>query len=417
MRIAVYSRRVRENSSVTFPKATRLKRCVGKERHIALMNDILSQTVTFVLAGGRGERLRPLTLSRSKPAVPFGDGHIIDFTLANCLRSKLPHPLVLTQYQSCHLTHHVGRWWLRQPASSGAAEAAPVCVPAPERHYFGSADALFRSFQFLQQETEHVLVLSADHIYEMDYRELLQFHVDKGADVTLASIVYPSRASRQFGILGIDESSRVVSFEEKPALPRELPSRPGKVLANMGVYVFLREVFLDAFLRDSANPLSHHDIGKDVLPGLVAGSTVYAFPFAEGAGDEPGYWRDVGTLDSYYDASMEWLGRLPATHRLSGSTSVISDGVRVHSAAEVRDSVLMPGVVIGAGARVRRAILDENVHVMPGAHIGFGNADSRDFPHTSGGVCVVPANTIFRPGSGSLRVRQASRMASDLRLI
>jgi glucose-1-phosphate adenylyltransferase len=284
-------------------------------------------------------------------------------------------------------------------------------VPAPERHYFGSADALFRGFQFLHQETEHVLVLSADHIYEMDYGELLRFHIDKGADATLASIVYPSRASRHFGILGIDESSRVVSFEEKPALPKELPGLPGNVLANMGVYVFRREVFLDAFRRDSENKDSHHDIGRDVLPALVAGSTVYAFQFAKEAGGNSGYWRDVGTLDSYYDASMEWLGCLPATHRLSGSTSVISDGVRVHSTAEVRDSVLMPGVVVGAGARVRRAILDENVHVMPGARIGFGNADSRDFLLTSNGICIVPSNTIVLSQS---RRTQGGRHAHPL---
>src|SRR5262245_6582563 len=198
---------------------------------MAIANDIHLKTVTFILAGGRGERLAPLTRWKSKPAVPFGDGHIIDFTLANCLRANLPHPLVLTQYQPLHLTQHVGRWWLRQELSSEFPEAAPVCVPPPTQAYWGSANALFENFDKVPPDAETVLVLSADHIYEMDYRLLLRYHIERDAPATLASVVYPSRKSREFGIVEADEDGRILGFEEKPEHPRELPGHPGKVLA------------------------------------------------------------------------------------------------------------------------------------------------------------------------------------------
>src|SRR5262249_16812327 len=208
------------------------------------IQNILSQTATFVLVRGRGARLAPLTYKRSKPAVPFGDRRIIDFVLANCLRSNLKHPSVITQYQGAHLTQHVGRWWLERSASGAAATASPVCVPCPSQEYLGTADALFRNVQILDPNTQYVLVLSADHVYVMDYSELLQFHADRDADATLAAVVCPSESSHQFGILEVDESSRIAGFEEKPTLPKELPGRTGRVLASMGIYVFKKDVIL-----------------------------------------------------------------------------------------------------------------------------------------------------------------------------
>jgi glucose-1-phosphate adenylyltransferase len=201
------------------------------------MADILSQTATFVLAGGRGARLAPLTHERSQPAVPFGDRQTIDFTLLNCLHSNIIHPYVITQYQAANLTRHVRRWWLRQSAAAEAA-TAPVCVPAPHREYLGTADALLRNIHALEPSTRYVMVLSADHVYDMDYRDLLQFHTARNADATLAAVVYPSDLSRQFGILEVDSSGRIAGFEEKPAQPKPVPGQPGKVLANMGIYVF-----------------------------------------------------------------------------------------------------------------------------------------------------------------------------------
>ncbi len=381
--------------------------------HMILMQDVLSQTATFVLAGGRGARLGSLTRDRSKPAVPFGDRRIIDFALANCLRSNLAHPFVITQYQAAHLTQHVRRWWLQQSSYAADAPAAPVCVPAPEREYLGTADALFRNVHALKRNTRYVLVLSADHIYDMDYRELLRFHADRDADATLAAIVYPSESSHQFGILEADETDRIAGFEEKPVQPKELSGQPGRVLANMGIYVFRKDVFFEALHRDADDAKSAHDIGRNVLPDLVTRKTVYAFRFEDRETGTPRYWKDVGTIDSYYEASMDWLDTLPKTHRLAGSGSVVADGVRIHRGAEVIDSILMPGVEIRPGARIRRAILDENVRVLPGALIGYETGEAQSFIRTSKGVLVVPANSIVSPESGKLRSK-TSRGARQL---
>jgi glucose-1-phosphate adenylyltransferase len=357
------------------------------------MQDILSKTVTLVLAGGRGERLAPLTSKRSKPAVPFGDRCIIDFALENCLQSNLIHPFILTQYRSAHLTQHVRRWWLCKQASLVDAETAPVCVPAPENDYMGTANALFRNLQLMNGRAEYVLVLSADHIYNMNYRELLRFHIDRGADATLGAIVYPSESSQQFGILQVDARDRIFGFEEKPKSPRELPGQPGKVLANMGIYVFRKQTLLNALSRDATDLTSAHDIGRNILPALVTGREICAFRFEDPHTRMPRYWKDVGTIDSYYEASMDWLRHLPDSHRLAGSRSVILDGARVHPTAEVVDSVLMSGVVVGPRARIRHAILDENVHVMRGAQIGFGESGNIPLKRTARGIWVVPANT------------------------
>jgi len=344
------------------------------------VQNILLETSSFLLAGGRGSRLSPLTRRRSKPAVPFGDRCIIDFTLSNCLRSNLFGPHVITQYQAAHLIRHVRRWWLGQAASGAAVSSSPVCVPAPTPAYSGTADALFRNIHLLNRRDEHVLVLSADHIYDMDYRELLQYHVQSGADATVAAILYPIELSRQFGILEVDQENRIVDFEEKPTEPKEVPGRPGKVLANMGIYVFRKQIFLEMLRRDAQDPTSAHDIGRSILPNLVAEKNLYALQFH-------GYWKDVGTLDSYYEANMEWLIALPGSHRLAGSGSVIADGVRIHRTAEVIQSIVMPGVVIGPNARVRRAILDENVRVESGARIGYGDSEHA--------ISVIPANSLI----------------------
>src|SRR5215471_8963517 len=365
------------------------------------IQNLLSQTATFVLAGGRGARLAPLTYKRSKPAVPFGDRRIIDFVLSNCLRSNLKHPAVITQYQGAHLMQHVGRWWLEQSAFAAAATASPVCVPCPNQEYLGTADALFRNVQLLDPKTQYVLVLSADHIYDMDYRELLQFHADRDADATLAAVVYPRESSHDFGILEVDESGRVAGFEEKPTHPKELSGRPGRVLASMGIYVFNKRVFLDALQRDAEDSHSVHDIGRNIVPDLLNRSNLSAFRFEDPETGVPRYWKDVGTIDSYYEASMMWLRSLPENHRLSGSGSVISEGVRIHRSAEVVDSILMPGIVIGPGARVRRAILDENVRVLAGACLGYETSESHVFAHTSNRVVVVQADSIVPAAQGS----------------
>lgn len=357
---------------------------------------ILSQTATFVLAGGRGVRLAPLTHTRSKPAVAFGDGRIIDFVLSNSLRSNLNHPSIITQYQASNLTQHVGRWWLEQSACGAVASASPVCMPRPSRDYLGTADALFRNIPSMDSKTRYVLILSADHIYNMDYRELLRFHVDRGAEVTLSALAYPSESSRQFGILEVDELNRITGFEEKPARPKELPGRPGHALASMGIYVFCKDVLLDALRYDADDTTSDHDFGRNVLPRLVKQrKRLVAFRFEDPRTGESRYWKDVGTIDSFYEACMSWLNSLPATHRLAGSRSLIADGARVHPTAEVIDSVLMPGATVGPRARIRSAIIDENVRVPAGTHIGYEPHESKTFAHTSKGVIVVGANSVL----------------------
>jgi glucose-1-phosphate adenylyltransferase len=379
---------------------------------------ILSQTVTFVLAGGRGARLAPLTHTRSKPAVPFGDGRIIDFVLSNCLRSNLNHPSIITQYQASHLIQHVGRWWLEQSACGAVASASPVCMPRPSREYAGTADALFRNIPLLDSKTRYVLVLSADHIYKMDYRELLRFHVDSGAEVTLSALAHPSESSHQFGILEADELNRITGFEEKPARPKELPGKPGHVLANMGIYVFGKDALTDALQHDADDTTSDHDIGRNVLPRLVKQQNrLAAFRFEDPRTGQSRYWKDVGTIDSFYEASMSWLSSLPRTHRLAGSGSIVAPGVRVHPSAEVIDSILMRGVTVGPRARIRRAIIDENVRVLAGAHIGCEARESKTFDSSSKGVTVVGANSIVPARRGldtaprSLQIRLEPQIA------
>jgi glucose-1-phosphate adenylyltransferase len=227
----------------------------------------------------------------------------------------------------------------------------------------------------------------------MDYRELLRSHVESGAEATLGAVVYPAESSREFGILQVDRDDRILGFEEKPRVPKEIPSQPGCVLANMGIYVFEKETLIDALNRDAADSGSAHDIGRNILPCLVRHRKVHAFRFEDRQTRMPRYWKDVGTIDSYYEASMDWLRQLPASHRLAGSRSVICDGARVHPTAEVVDSVIMPRVVVGPHARVRCAILDENVHVTGGTRIGFGGMDDLTFKRTPKGVIVVPGDT------------------------
>jgi glucose-1-phosphate adenylyltransferase len=247
----------------------------------------------------------------------------------------------------------------------------------------------------LDPNAQYVLILSADHIYDMDYRALLQFHVDRNADATLTAVDYPSESSHQFGILEVDESGRITGFEEKPTHPKELPGRPGRVLASMGIYVFNKDLFLDSLQRDAEDSHSVHDIGRNIFPDLLNRSNLSAFRFEDPETGIPRYWKDVGTIDSYYEASMMWLSTLPESHRLSGSGSVISEGVRIHRTAEVVDSILMPGVVIGPGARVRRAILDENVRVLAGGRLGYETSESHVFARTAHGVVVVQADSII----------------------
>ncbi len=408
--------------------------------------------LAIVLAGGEGRRLIPLTLDRAKPAVPIaGRYRLIDFVLSNFVNSGLLKIKVLTQYKSDSLNTHIARGW-RLPAF---LDLYVEVVPAQQRMgrdwFKGSADAIFQSINVITDEDpDCVCVFGGDHIYKMDVSQMLDAHLEAGADATVAVIPVPIDEARSFGVLEVDGRGKVIAFEEKPKQPREMPGKPGWALASMGNYIFATGVLVDALTRDGASGESAHDFGRNILPDMVArGREVYAYDFSQnlipGAHDnERGYWRDVGTIGAYWQANMDlvqvvptfdlynprwpirtWTRPLPpakfvfadpgsgATHARMGiaTDSLVSEGciisggridrtvcspsVRINSFAHVEESVLLDGVDVGRHARVRRAIIDKGVHVPQGAEIGFdAEADARRFTVVDG-IVVVPKNYDF----------------------
>jgi len=385
----------------------------------------------MVLAGGVGERLYPLTKERAKPAVYFGGPYrIIDFTLSNCLNSGLRKIFIALQYKSLSLTRHLRFGW--SIVADELGEFVEVLHPQKrvgEHWYQGTADAVYQNlYSILREEPRHLIVLSGDHVYKMDYARMLRFHLERGAGATIAVIEVASEDAQRFGILQLDAEEQVTGFLEKP---QGLP--PGQHLASMGIYIFDMNALLPALEEDARQPTSH-DFGKDIIPALVSKVPVFGYRFTDENKKASKYWRDIGTLDAYYEANMdlcrvnpefnlydpEWplrthqvqvppakfvfadearrCGRaldsvISAGCIISGSTirgSVLCPNVRVHSFCYVEDSILMPGVRVGRHARVRRAIVDRDVFIPRGARIGY-NADEDRRRHTvsDGGVVVV----------------------------
>jgi glucose-1-phosphate adenylyltransferase len=398
-------------------------------------------TLVMLLAGGQGERLYPLTKKRAKPAVPFGGLYrIVDFTLSNCLNSGLKHIYVLTQHKSLSLDRHLRvAWSILHPELGEFIQTVPPQLHFVSRWYAGTADAVFQNLHLLEEERpKHVLIVSGDHIYRMDYEALLQFHVAQHAALTLACKEVPLAEARRMGVLESGDDSEVHGFTEKPAHPRPLRQKPDLSLVNMGVYVFDTDALVRAIIAD-AKADSEHDFGRNIIPRMVAGQQrVCAFDIAEHCPGEQHYWRDVGTLDSYFEANMElllpqppfdlfdsrWPIRTysghhpPALIRNAGSRearavdsivspgcivsggsvlrSVLSPQVVVGPGALVEESILMPGVRVGEGSEVRRAIVDEGVIIPAGLRIGCDHtADRRRFVVTEGGVVVVPEGTVI----------------------
>ena len=397
---------------------------------------LLRDVVAVLLAGGAGERLYPLTRHRAKPAVSFGGPYrIIDFTLSNCINSGLRKIFIATQYKSQSLNRHIRMGWSVVNTELGDfVEILPPQKRVGENWYLGTADAVYQNLYSIERERSRwVIVLSGDHIYKMDYGKMLDVHIARGAALTVAAIEVPVGDSRRFGVLAVDEDSRVVGFEEKPETAHPSPWNPGFCLGSMGIYIFDTDVLVRELIRDSEERTSH-DFGKDVIPKLVASeSRVYAYLFWDENKKESKYWRDVGTLDAYYEASMdliqidpvfnlydpEWPLRtyqpqfppakfvFDAEARrglaidsivsmgciVSGSDvrrSILSPNVRVHSYCELRDSIVMPNSVIHRSARIRRAIIDRDVEVPPAAIIGFDTEeDRRRHTVSEGGVVVV----------------------------
>jgi glucose-1-phosphate adenylyltransferase len=404
---------------------------------------LLRDVVAILLAGGAGERLYPLTRDRAKPAVSFGGPYrIIDFTLSNCINSGLRKIFIATQYKAQSLNRHIRMGWSVVNAELGEfVEILPPQKRVGENWYLGTADAVYQNLYSVEREQPRwVIILSGDHIYKMDYGKMLDVHIARGASLTVGAIEVPESESRRFGVLQVDEDSRVVAFEEKPAVPRPSRWTSGYCLGSMGIYIFDTDVLVRELVRDAEEPTSH-DFGKDVLPRLVeSGERVFAYLFWDENKKESKYWRDVGTLDAYYEASMdliqvdpvfnlydpEWPLRTyqpqfpPAKfvfsedgrrgHALesvvsmgcivSGSEvqrSILSPGVRVHSFCVVHDSIVMPNATINRHSRVRRAIIDRLVTIPRGAVIGYDAAEDRR-RHTvseSGVVVVTPGEECY----------------------
>lgn len=406
------------------------------------VSDALRRTVAMVLAGGQGERLSPLTRDRAKPAVPFGGIYrIIDFTLSNCLNSGIRRMHVLTQYKSYSLDRHIKQGWdILQREMGECVDVIPPQRRTGEGWYQGTADAIFQNIYTLEMERpDWVLILGGDHVYKMDYSEMIAAHINSGADLTVGCTEVPLNDATRMGVLSANHQGRVERFEEKPAHPEPMRDNAGCALASMGIYVFNTNVLIREVAAD-ANGDTQHDFGKNIIPDMVRrGAQVMAFPFRDRNSGTTTYWRDIGTLDSYYDANMdlvsvtpdfnlydsEWPIRTyqpqapPAKSVFRGDArqgevldSLVSNGciisgarvehsilgprVFVHSWAHVEDAVILDDVQIGRHARVRRAIIDKGVEIPPGETIGYDREKDRNrFTVTENGVVVIPKGFAF----------------------
>ena len=400
------------------------------------------RTLALVMAGGQGTRLHPLTRDRAKPAVPFGGKYrIIDFVLSNLVNSGIYAIYVLVQWRSQSLIEHLKDGW-----QIGGMLPDHFVVPVPaqmrmgETWYQGTADAIFQNLNLIDDtKPDLIAVFGADHIYRMDIQQMVEFHSDRKAAVTVATLPVPIEEANQFGILEVDSGLRVAGFQEKPENPNPMPGAPGRCLASMGNYLFSPDVLREALIEDSINENSHHDFGRDLIPALINRVPVYAYNFMTNRirGDAEGnlsYWRDVGTLDAYYEANMDLRDARPhlnmynphwplrtayydqppakfvfdengrrgfALHSVIGEGCILSGGavrnsvlgrsVRLHSYSLVEDSVIMDYADIGEHAKIRRAIIDKYVNVPEGEEIGYDlERDRQRFFVTDSGLVVIP---------------------------
>ncbi len=400
------------------------------------------QVLTILLAGGKGTRLEPLTRDRAKPAVPFGAHYrIIDFTLSNCLNSDLRRILVITQYKARSLERHIQLGWnyLSRPLGE-YIDVLPPEQRMNDQWYRGTADALYQNIYSIEREQpQEVMILAGDHIYKMDYRDMLRFHRDTQSDITVACMQVPLTECVHFGVIKIGDDQRITEFHEKPSATAPLPDDPKSCLASMGIYIFNATLLYELLCADATRSDSGHDFGKDILPNLIKTHRIHAFRFIDKNRKDQAYWRDVGTLDAYYSANMdlvatdpilnlydrEWPIRtfhqhLPppkfvhGEHGLGASSrrgeaidslvglgciisgghvyrSLLSPNVRVNSYAWVEDSIILENVVIGRRCQIRKTIIDKGVVIPEGASIGCDPAHdrARGFTVTEGGVVVI----------------------------
>ena len=409
----------------------------------------IDDALVMILAGGEGKRLYPLTKDRAKPAVPFGGRYrIIDFVINNFINSAFFKIKVLTQYKSDSLNKHITRGWMLSPFLNQYIDLAPAQMRTGSDWYRGTADAIYQNmFHILDEDPKYVCIFGGDHIYKMDVSQMLDFHKSKNADLSISAIPIPVEDASEFGIIEVDDNWRLTNFVEKPkTAPKTIPGNPNMCLASMGNYIFNKNILTDALERDDKIQESSHDFGKNVIPMLLnEGKNIYIYNFYDnncpGMSDaERGYWRDVGSIDSYWQANMDLLQACPeldlyskdwpirtfnynyppakfiwqdgdrvgmATNSMVSEGCIVSGGVlshcvlspkvRINSYSMVCDSILMENVDVGRYSKIRKAIIDKNVKIPPNTRIGYNWEEDvkRGFHVSPGGVTVVPKGTIL----------------------
>jgi glucose-1-phosphate adenylyltransferase len=399
-------------------------------------------TLAMIMAGGRGERLRGLTEHRCKPATPFGGKfRIIDFVLSNCVNSGIRKVCLLTQYKGQSLIQHVQRGWSYLRGEFGEfVDVIPAQQQVGQHWYRGTADSVYQNLEYVRSHgPRHVLVLAGDHIYKMDYGPMIAYHVEKGADITVGVVEVPVPEARSFGVLSVTEWNRVTRFTEKPPQPEPMPGNPDVALASMGIYVFNADLLDRLLTEDAADPNSAHDFGKNIIPKAIDNRQVFAYPFRNVRTKAQNYWRDVGTVDAFYEANIElvhvspelnvydeewpiWTYQVqqpPAKFVLSDADrtgmavnslvaggciisgavvreSLLFSAVRVDEHSLVERSVIMPGVRIGRGCVVRNAIIDEHCEIPDGMQIGVDAEKDRErFDVTPRGIVLVTPDALL----------------------
>lgn len=405
------------------------------------------RVLSMILAGGQGERLRPLTNDRTKPAVPFGGRYrIIDFVLSSFVNSRMLNIKILTQFKSDSLNRHLARGWQLAPQLGYYIDPVPAQMRTGEHWYRGTADAIWQNLNLILDENpEYVCVFGGDHIYRMDIRQMLDYHISRKAELTIAAVPRPVEIASQYGVINVDENMRVTGFQEKPANPKPVPGNPDIALVSMGNYIFNRKALVDWVSEDAAMETAH-DFGKNIIPSKFSTNSVYAYDFSTNSvpgmeKKETGYWHDVGSLDEYFLASMELLEVSPIfslynnewpirtfhtpyppakfvfadneSQRIGVATDsmvsegcvisggrihrcVLSPGVRINSFCNVEESILMDGVNVGRNSKIKKAIIDKYVDIPPNEEIGFDlEKDRKRFHVTESGIVVISKKAVL----------------------
>lgn len=393
-------------------------------------------TLALIMAGGRGSRLKDLTKWRAKPAVAFGGKfRIIDFPLSNCINSGIRRIGVLTQYKSHSLITHIQRGWGHLRGEFGEfVELLPAQQRIETSWYAGTADSIYQNLDIIRNHNpEFVLILAGDHIYKMDYGAMLAAHVEKDADVTVGCIEVPIERAHAFGVMEVDEEERVLSFEEKPSQPKPKPGRPDAALCSMGIYVFNKDFLFEQLIKDADMTNSSHDFGKDIIPAVIKKYRAYAYDFRDPLTEAQGYWRDVGTVDAFWEANLELIGITPELNLyddewpiwtyqeqlppakfvfddedrrgmavdsmvsggciISGAQvrhSLLFSNVKINSFSTLEDAVILPEVEIGRHCHIKRAVIDRGCQIPEGMVIGVDpKEDAKRFHVTPGGITLV----------------------------